>query len=327
MASLARAASLASVAGALLTLAVGLTHLVHDKLDATFCESSAESCVGPYLKWNKDFFSVKDSNAAFRGVFSVRPAVVGAVFPAIAWAAFALHAHHEPARSWAARTWARLAALHLGLALFANFAFAGGFGIAAGFFNSGVSAACLFVHFTSPARDVVTVDVWGAVRSPKCTVSALNMSRLVQVADVLSLVATLLVFVAGAFHLAANDVGKWCRDPEDCVGPLLRWPSRDFFATVNANGWGSLFSNDPDKFLDVWGAVILAVVTLLVPAETWWGLAFWHVFLALFGAFGVAGNVGILVGFFSSAVAALVALVALAAPPPSETGPRYVLLA
>ena len=320
---------LVSFAAGLLTVGVGLVHVFHHELRHEFC--SGDDCVGPYLAWDgHNAVSVKDLNAKWRGVFSVRPTVLGEVWAPSLWGLATLVAHHNEA-SAILHNWPRLAVWHLLVALFGCFAFAGGFGILTGFLNVGVSVGCVVAHYLSggaAAADIVGVDALAKVNAPQCTLSSLNISRLVRAADALSLAATLALFVVGATHLAANEIHKWCRSPpSDCLGPLLVWPSSDdFFDAVNVAGWGRTFSSSPDAFVDAWGAIIAALLTLLFPAESWWGLAMWHVFLAVFFAFGVAGNVGVLTGFFSVVVAGVVVVVALAAPPTSESGARYVLL-
>jgi hypothetical protein len=320
--SLSRAISIGSLVGGFFTFLVGLVHLFHWALPHKLCDDDVSDCVGPLLNWDGDeFFTVDDNNPKFRGVFGVGPTVVATVWSPILLGLYTVLAHsHETSRIL--QNWATLCVWHGFLGVFGNFPFAGGAGIIVGFFNIVISGLCLLAHFFVRG-EVVNMDVLSGRGQFSITLS--NVNTLVKITDVLSIVSVLLTFiVCGAFHIAANEFHKWCRG-DDCVGPWLTFPD-DFFETVNLSGWGSLFTLAPDRFGDVWGAAALSFFTLLVPSSSWFNLMIWHLILALFGSFGYAGNIGILIGFLHSVVAFFAALVALAAAPPSESGVRYVLL-
>ena len=132
----------------------------------------------------------------------------------------------------------------------------------------------------------------------------------------LSFVAGLATAICGLVHVFSK-FRKECPSlgRSDCVGPWLFWSSGDFTADVNGAYWRlQLFSLAPDAFIDNWSAVILGLITMFLHVHSlriealsrnWARLCVWFLFVALFGSFGYAGNLGVLTGFLNSLVALL----------------------
>jgi len=131
-------------------------------------------------------------------------------------------------------------------------------------------------------------------------------------------------------HIFRNEFHNWCDhhkgSDDDCVGPLLIWPD-DFLKSINTEYFGSVFSLDLNRGLELWTPMFLVVWFLAFSSESWITNAFSLVVLAMFGAFGYAGNMGIVVGMMLSIAAIVSFLIGLLggreAQVPNE-GYRYV---
>ncbi|GBG24840.1 Hypothetical Protein FCC1311_010582 [Hondaea fermentalgiana] len=145
-----------------------------------------------------------------------------------------------------------------------------------------------------------------------------------------TLLAGVLVVLVGLVHLF-KILEETCTETPamaagtssyECIGPSLRWNTDQAESPVaDVNGqWRNVFTFVPDPFLLHWSPLILGLATISIHfaepgwiieaiAHTWFRLFLWLIFVALYGSFGYAGNMGIIVGFFLVFIAALALLI------------------
>jgi len=202
------------------------------------------------------------------------------------------------------------------VALFAAFPYAGGLGIVVGFLCIATALLGILGHFTnmegSATMGFVTDgarsmdDMGGSCRFPEWFFRMWNVFMVA----ILS-----LTVLNNIIHIFRNEFHHWCDDKnahhdDKCIGPFLIWPG-DFLHSVNADKFGSVFSLDINRGLELWTPVFLTLGFLAVSNESWMTSAFFLVFLALFGAFGYGGNMGVIVGMMLCVAAGVSFIVSL----------------
>jgi len=285
--------SFASFACGVAVLVVGFAHLFKHVLGHRWCEGA---CVGPYLFWDdNDFFH--DSNVRFRHTFSLMPKPLGENFGVLFLALMTLRTHFTHSQQFMT-SFRQNASWLLIVALFGAFPFAGGLGIVVGFLCVATAAFGLVCHFTNSegaATLNLTVDssrsiddVGGSCKFPGWFFRFWN----VLMVGVLS-----LTVLNNVIHIFRNEFHHWCEsnNEDDCVGPFLIWPG-DFLRSVNADKFGSVFSLDINRGLELWTPALLVMLYLAFGMESWLGSGFFLVFLGVFGAFGYTGNMGVIIG-------------------------------
>eukprot|EP00755_Sulcionema_specki_P038311 Sspe_Gene.23579::Locus_9168_Transcript_1_1_Confidence_1.000_Length_619::g.23579::m.23579 len=124
--------------------------------------------------------------------------------------------------------------------------------------------------------------------------------------------------VGGGIHLHDNLKDPWCDSKtQKCVGRGLVWGEGDNEIRDNngRNKWRSVFTFVPDAFFDLWTPFIMGFITLCAfffastrihtITDTWVRALVWHALVMLCGAFGYAGNYGIVLGFYLAFVGLL----------------------
>ncbi|KAH9246600.1 hypothetical protein BASA81_015867 [Batrachochytrium salamandrivorans] len=270
---------------------VFLTHFFSSVMRSRWC---FHSCFGPYLFWSEgDIF--KDYNGLFRNTFSLRPQLLGEHYGGLFVGALIWLKLDD----WAGeKRWAYPLALLL-VALFACLPFAGVVGIIFGF------GLCLVA---------LVVLVWPQLAQKQITLPQLPISlpelpvgdKFKQWLGYWTFGSLVLAVGNNVAHIARNEFhGGWC--PHRCIGPYLSWPysSRDWFKDVNLQGWGSVFSLDINRLMELWAPLILVLLILSQTRYRAIGL----LVLAVFGSFGYGGNVGIVLGMNLVVLAAVHLLV------------------
>ena len=140
---------------------------------------------------------------------------------------------------------------------------------------------------------------------------------LTSVTRVLSFLGALMLLATGLTSVIDNYANAAPCQNGACVGPGLRWsynPNGDFTTGNTNTPWRAIFSLGPNTFIWIWTSVILGLISTLAHfpgfdfrwvTGTWVNVCLWNVFAALFGAFGYAGNLGVITGFLLSLVAIL----------------------
>lgn len=270
--------SLVAFATAGVVWAVFLAHFFSSVLHSRWCH---HSCFGPYLFWNDGGDMFKDYNVLFRNTFSLQPKLLGEHYGGLFVGALVWLKLDE----WAGeKRWTYPLALLL-VALFACFPFAGAVGIVFGF----VLCALAFVAL-----------VWPPLTHKEVTLPQLPAFAGLAVGDRFkqwlgywTLASLVLAVGNNVAHIARNEFhDEWCS--QHCVGPYLVWPqsSDNWSKDVNLKGWGSVFSLDVNRLLELWTPSVL--VLLLLHAGG--GRSALLLVLAVFGSFGYGGNVGIVLG-------------------------------
>jgi hypothetical protein len=271
---------------------VGFVNFFKHVLGHRWCD---ESCFGPYLFWDHDDF-LDDRNSRFRQTFSLMPKPFGEHFGVffLAFLSLRVHFHRNPA---VMTTFMQNAAWLLFVALFGAFPFAGGFGICVGFFCCATAAFGVFCHFMKVPSNATlgltldntrTMGRCGNLRLPDSFYKFWNIT----------LVALLsLTVLNNLIHIFKNEFHHWCHEKSDdsCIGPYLIWPE-DFARSINVDKWGSVFSLDVNRALELWTPLVLVVWFIGTGTDSWFITSMFLVGLALFGAFGYSGNLGIVVG-------------------------------
>lgn len=125
----------------------------------------------------------------------------------------------------------------------------------------------------------------------------------------IAFVGSLLCFVVGIIHIWFSFEGE--------KSAKLGWSKDDFLSEEHNSGWRNAFELTPQAIvwhfqplLIGWFALAhhIGFVKSWTLYTSWTHMAFWYVFVAFFGCFGYAGNLGVLAGAFSL----LTALVAVA---------------
>jgi hypothetical protein len=225
------------------------------------------------------------------------PKPLGQNFGVLALAVITIRAHFEGA-------YPSLASLKnnalwiLFVALFASFPYAGGLGILLGFLCSATAAVGLIQHLNgregSATLNLRVADGGilstgnGCCRTPEW---------LLKVWKVLVTISLALVVINNLVHVFRNEFHDWCNDHgnDSCVGPWLIWPS-DFLDSVNVDKFGSVFSLDLNRDLELWTPVLLVACFFAATPLSWIKTACFLFILACFGAFGYTGNMGVLIG-------------------------------
>jgi len=133
----------------------------------------------------------------------------------------------------------------------------------------------------------------------------------VRVAQFVIFVASLATTITGAIFIVDIITDNPCCDEvlDECLGPLLILPQVVFGEDVNLC-YRTFFSLDPNIFLVIFTPLVLGLMSLYVHFSkdiywiflyrTWFRTSMWLLFVALFGNFGYAGNIGIISGFLMS---------------------------
>jgi len=217
------------------------------------------------------------------------------------------------------------------VALFAGFPFAGGLGVIVGFMCVATAMLGFFCHFAKKQGSAtlglvvdspLTVDRFGgSCRLPEWFFRMWN---------VLMVVLLSLTVLNNFIHIFRNEFHRWCDDDkrsgDDCIGPFLIWPD-SFLDSVNHDKFGSVFSLDLNRCLELWTPLFLVVWFLAAGSESWLLNAFFLVFIAIFGAFGYGGNMGVVVGIglcVAAVVSFLVAVLAGREASAPNGGYRYM---
>jgi hypothetical protein len=217
------------------------------------------------------------------------------------------------------------------VALFGAFPFAGGLGIVVGFLCVATAALGMICH-VSNLQGAATLglvmdgprsmdQMGGSCRFPEWFFRFWNVL----------LIAVLSLTVINNFvHIFRNEFHHWCShnkgSDDDCIGPFLIWPD-DFLKSVNYDKFGSVFSLDLNRGLELWTPTFLVVWFLAISNESWTLNSLFLVFLALFGAFGYGGNMGVIVGIMLCVAAGISFIVALLGGREAQvpnSGYRYV---
>lgn len=286
-------------------LVVGFVHLFKHVFGHRWCEND---CVGPYLFWDDDDF-FQDSNIRFRHTFSLMPKPLGENFGVLGLALLTLRTHVSHSTE-IMTTFRQNASWLLLVALFGAFPFAGGLGIIVGFLCVATAALGFVCHVTKaegPATLSLVMNgpdnLGGSCRFPDWFFRFWN---------VLMVAVLSLTVLNNLIHIFRNEFHHWCDSDlhDDCVGPLLIWPG-DFLRSVNADKFGSVFSLDLNRGLELWTPILLVVGYLAVGNESWMMSTFFLVFMALFGAFGYTGNMGVIVGMLLCVAAVISFIIGL----------------
>jgi hypothetical protein len=127
----------------------------------------------------------------------------------------------------------------------------------------------------------------------------------------ISFMASLLAFIVGLIHLIRTMDASWSE---------LTWSDGGFIDEVN-KGWQSAFELTPQAIVTHWQPLIIGWIALahhvryvhsLSVYHTWVQMAFWYIFVALWGCFGYCGNLGIIAGalaLLASCIAVAMAIV------------------
>jgi len=292
--------AISSFACGVTLLVVGIVHVCDHVLGKRWCETS---CVGPYLFWDKDNF-FDDTNSRYRLTFSLMPKPLGENFAVLGLAVATIRAHFEGAHP-SLTSYKSNSLWLLFVGLFASFPFAGGLGIMLGFLCSATAALGVFHHLngrSGPATLSLRVADGGIFKSAVgCCTTPEWLNKLWNILVTTSLA---LVVLNNFIHVVRNEFHDWCNDDgnDSCVGPWLIWPD-DFFDSINANKFGSVFSLDLNRGLELWTPVLLVLCFVASTPLSWFKASGFLVILACFGAFGYTGNMGILIGMLLFAMA------------------------
>ena len=166
--------------------------------------------------------------------------------------------------------------------------------------------------------------------SCSCTCNAVGIVR------ILMLLSGVLTCVVGVIHVA-DAIHPWCTDATadvSCVGRYLVWNSGDAGALRDSNKaplWRSIFSFSPSIFLDLWTPLFFGLISVFLhfpglrmkSLNNWYRISLFFLITALFANFGYTGNLGIIVGFFTSLVSVLALLTPLFLKP-AQTESLYL---
>lgn len=126
----------------------------------------------------------------------------------------------------------------------------------------------------------------------------------------IAFLASLLCFIVGLIHLWFSFEDKHAN---------LHWQKGNFIEETN-QGWQTSFALTPQAIVHHFQPALIGWFALshhigYVKAwsvyGSWIQMCFWYVFVAVFGCFGYAGNLGILAGAFSLLTAAIAAALAV----------------
>ena len=248
-----------------------------------------------YLFWDQDNF-LDDQNKRFRQTFSLVPKAFGENFGVFFLAYFTLKAHFKQ-QSEILGTFKQNALWLVFIALFGAFPFAGGLGIVLGFLCCFTAAIGLILHVKKSSGSAtlgLTLDntrpigKCGNVTLPEWVFKVWKMALVLVLC---------LTIINNITHILKNEFHHWCKEDssENCIGPYLIWPE-DFVKSVNADKWGSVFSLDINRGLELWTPTLLVLWYIVFGGYSWFHNAIFLILLALFGAFGFDGNAGIVLG-------------------------------
>jgi len=279
------------VCGIALTI-VGLVNFFKHVLGHRWCDSS---CFGPYLFWDDDDF-FDDRNARFRQTFSLMPKPFGEHFGIFFLAFITLRAHfkHQPQLI---SSFKQNSMWILFVALFGAFPFAGGLGIVVGFFCSFTAALGMFCHLAKvQGSATLGLSIDNFRQGGKCGNTRLP-GWVFKLWNVFLLAMLCLTVLNNVVHIFRNEFHHWCKKDlnEDCIGPFLIWPD-EFARSVNVDKWGSVFSLDINRGLELWTPTVLVIWFLAFSNDSWFLASLFLIILALFGAFGFGGDAGIVLG-------------------------------
>jgi len=271
-------------------MAIGFINFFKHVMGDSWCH---DSCFGPYLFWNEDDF-FHDGNPRFRNTFSLMPKPFGEHFGIFFLAYITLRAHFHMSHEFLT-TFTRNSFWMLFIALFAAFPFAGGLGIILGFLCCVVALIGFICTFQknegSPNLAISTDSAWGV----RCGGNLRFPGWFVKIVNLTLTILLVLTIINNLVHVLKNEFHHWCHDNDDCVGPYLIWPD-DFMESVNADKWGSVFSLDLNRGLELWAPTFMVILFIASGNESWTFTAFFLILLSLFGAFGFAGNGGVILG-------------------------------
>lgn len=285
--------------------------------------TGSSNCIGPALSWSGGNF-VADQNSVWRRVFPLDPVALFDKWTGVFLGAIMMLVHLPGFKlSFCTRTWLHVCFFTVFVMLFGAFPYAGNFGVLVGFFQLPLVLISFLMAFIPAYRNEPTTLLVHTNRSPVCGCLVDN-ALFLTVTKVLSLFCGLFVVACGLVHVFTHNF-NWCPwmtwGSADCVGPSLRWnpTNMDFlFEGNNAFGWRQIFTFKIDTFCALWGPIALGYITCLQHVRghlwtsiysTWPRVFMWFMFLALFSAFGYAGNLGILCGFLCVVVALFAMLI------------------
>lgn len=213
------------------------------------------------------------------------------------------------------------AALLLIVGLFGAFPFAGGLGVVVGFCCCAVALMGLLLHVMNHKGSAslgLSLDTsrplgkCGNLQFPEGFFTFWNFAIIIMLS---------MTILNNVIHVVNNEFHHWCKDKSDqsCIGPFLIWPE-DFLRSVNQDKWGSVFSLDLNRALELWTPVLLVLLFLAFGMDSWYQTTLHLVLMSLFGAFGYTGNMGIVVGMMLVVGAFLSLMVAMLAG--NETASR-----
>jgi len=149
------------------------------------------------------------------------------------------------------------------------------------------------------------------------------------VARVICLLAALFCLATGLATVIIK-FSEWCQGggsnwPWSCIGPALAWDNNEFVKNevnscktgLGGRAWGCVFSFAPEIFIPLWTPFFMALIAIFAQfrsmklefiSKNWARMCLYYLLMALFGAFGYAGNLGILAGFIT-VLAAFVCLI------------------
>ena len=215
------------------------------------------------------------------------------------------------------------ALLMLLVGLFGGFPFAGGLGVIVGFACCLAAVTGVLLHFINRSGSATLglsldtsrpIGKCGNLEFPEGFYTFWNVAIIIMM---------ILTIINNFVHVGNNEFHHWCKDRSDetCIGPFLIWPENDFLKSVNQEKWGSVFSLDLNRALELWTPTFLVMVFFAFGMDNWHLTTFFLVMLALFGAYGYGGNMGIVVGVMLSVGAMLSFIVAVFAS--NDTSARF----
>lgn len=285
-------------------LIVGVINFFKNVLGDRWCH---DDCFGPYLFWNnqdEDFFG--DSNAKFRKTFTLMPKPFGENFAVFFLAFLTIAAHFKTSHNhdMFVSGFIPLSAWLMFIAFFAAFPLSGGIGIVVGFLCIATAAVGIFcaVVLKSHPQEATFGYALDSTRSFGGWCNCRLPDSFFKVVNFLVYALVLLGVLNNFLHVIKNEFHHWCSDShsaqnKQCVGPLLIWP-HDVLDSVNIDKWGSVFSLDINRALELWTPLVFLLIfgTLSAGMKSWLSTSVFLILFAVFGVFGFTGNLGIVIG-------------------------------
>lgn len=298
---------------------------IGDLFNGVVGRCTGNNCVGPALAWGSWTGGNDDGqNAAWRAVFPLGPNQLLGLWTGVFLGILMLIIHLPGFKfSFNTRSWLHVSFFSLFTMLFGAFPYSGNLGVLVGFFMMPLCVLSFLLAFTRYRHDPTTFNLRLSHLHCGCLV---DNELVLQITRILSLVAGLCVLIIGIIHIIVQDL-RWCPAANfDCIGPSLRWNPSGVEFTLPGNGptqggWGAeLFTLAIDKFMELWGPIMLGLISIgqhlnghqiTAISVSWPRVFLWYMFVALFGSFGYAGNLGILTGFLCVFVSLLALAISL----------------